>query len=112
MLNYCWLLDDPFTVPLVAVFTKFYAQIIQEFGESNDKKTGNWYRARKNAESTFQQIYHSKVFNTKHAPKAYVLLEGREWTIPDLDKVMVVNRYGHAREELLWLDCEDCWSHW
>ena len=82
MLNYCWLLDDPFTVPLVAVFTKFYAQIIQEFGESNDKKTGNWYRARKNAESTFQQIYHSKVFNTKHAPKAYVLVEGRELSDP------------------------------
>ena len=67
------------TVPLVAVFTKFDGQIIQESGKLDDLDMDdevNWDKARENAEITFQTVYLPKVFDTKYPPKAYVCLEG------------------------------------
>ena len=43
-------------VPLVAVFTKFDAQIIQECGKLDDTED-KWDKARKNAEIAFQNVY-------------------------------------------------------
>ena len=63
------------TVPLVVVFTKFDAQIIQECGKLDDTED-KWDKARQNAEITFQNVYLPKVFGTKYPPKAYVHLEG------------------------------------
>jgi len=61
-------------VPLVAVFTKFDAQIIQECGKLDDTED-KWDKARKNAEIAFQNVYLPKVFDTKYPPKGYVCLE-------------------------------------
>ena len=62
-------------VPLVAVFTKFDAQIIQECGKLDDTED-KWVKARKNAEIAFQNVYLPYVFATTYPPKAYVCLEG------------------------------------
>jgi hypothetical protein len=65
---------------MVTVFTKFDAQIVQEFTKLDDAmdSTIKWQIARKNAENTFQQVYLPKIFNTRHPPKAYVQLEGKD----------------------------------
>ncbi|KAF8623993.1 hypothetical protein AX15_006093, partial [Amanita polypyramis BW_CC] len=64
-------------VPLIAVFTKFDGQVIQEYGnlpgDMQDKV--RWEQARINAEKNFQEIYLPLVWNSKHPPKAYVQLE-------------------------------------
>ena len=64
-------------MPLVVIFTKFDAQIIQEavkFKHLEDK----WAKARENAERTFQSIYLDRVLNTQYPPKVYVRLEGEQ----------------------------------
>ena len=60
---------------MVAVFTKFDAQIIQECGKLDDT-ADKWDKARKNAKIAFQSVYLPKVFDTKYPPKGYVCLEG------------------------------------
>ncbi|KAF8347742.1 hypothetical protein F5887DRAFT_1258347, partial [Amanita rubescens] len=64
-------------VPLVAIFTKFDGLVIQEHANLSDIK--DWkdklMKARQNAENTLQQVYVSRVMNTKYPPKAYVTLE-------------------------------------
>ena len=65
------------TVPLVVVFTKFDAHIIQESSylvDSDDEV--KWDKARHYAHTTFQRVYLLKVLDTKYPPKEYVLLEG------------------------------------
>ncbi|KAM6490530.1 hypothetical protein JOM56_013873 [Amanita muscaria] len=64
-------------VPLVVIFTKFDAQVIQEESklvdiEDDDKRFG---QARLNSEKIFQEEYLTLIMNTKCAPKAYVKLE-------------------------------------
>jgi hypothetical protein len=62
---------------LVAVFTKFDGQIIQESEKLNDMDNAvKWDKARENAEITFQRVYLPKVFGTQYPPKAYVCLGG------------------------------------
>ena len=68
------------TVPLVVIFTKFDAQIIQESVKLNDLED-KWVKARENADSTFQSTYLAKVLNTAYPPKAHVQLEGEEVNI-------------------------------
>ncbi|KAF8691622.1 hypothetical protein AX14_002748 [Amanita brunnescens Koide BX004] len=72
-------------VPLVVAFTKFDGQIIQESGKLDDMEDDavKWYKARENAEITFQRVYLPKVFSTKYPPKAYVCLEDMD--IPEKD---------------------------
>ncbi|KAF8349619.1 hypothetical protein F5887DRAFT_1128636 [Amanita rubescens] len=64
-------------VPLITIFTKFDAQIIQEYVKINDieDRSGRWDKARENAENIFKEIYLSKVLKANHPPKAYVKLE-------------------------------------
>jgi len=64
-------------VPLVVVFTKFDAQIIQEHIKLDriENDDDRWDVARVNAEKTFQEHYLSLILGTKSAPKAYVKLE-------------------------------------
>ena len=70
-------INNTSTVPLVVVFTKFDAQIIQESGKLDDMDDAvKWDRAIENAEITFQSIYLPKIFETNHPPKAYVCLGG------------------------------------
>ena len=66
-------------VPLIIIFTKFDAQIIQEYVKMNDieGRSDIWDKARENAENTFKEIYLSKVLKANYPPKAYVKLEGR-----------------------------------
>ena len=65
------------TVPLVVVFTKFDAQIIQESRKWDDMDDEvKWDKAKVNAEITFQQVYLPKVLHTNYPPKAYVCLGG------------------------------------
>ena len=67
-----------FIVPLVAVFTKFDGQIINEYANLLDVEIEDkWGKARENAETTFQTVYLPKVLNVQHPPKAYVRLEGQ-----------------------------------
>jgi hypothetical protein len=65
----------------VVAFTKFDGQIIQESGKLDDMEDDavKWYKARENAEITFQRVYLPKVFSTKYPPKAYVCLEGKDY---------------------------------
>jgi hypothetical protein len=72
--------DQFITVPLVVIFTKFDAQIIQESIKLNNMENyeDKWTRARENADISFQSIYLAKVFSTEYPPKAYVKLEGEE----------------------------------
>ena len=66
-----------FTVPLVAIFTKFDGQIASEFVNLTDSTDDDkWERAREIAEIIFQKVYLPKVFNAKYPPKTYVRLEG------------------------------------
>ncbi len=69
------------TVPLIAIFTKSDAQIIQEYVKLNDVEgtSDRWNKAKENAEKTFREIYLSRVLKANHPPKAYVKLEGRIW---------------------------------
>ncbi len=64
----------------MTIFTKFDGQIIAEYGKLGDscEDKDKWGEARINAKASFEQIYLPKVLNTKHPPKAYIQLEGRE----------------------------------
>ncbi|KAF8733304.1 hypothetical protein AX14_003941 [Amanita brunnescens Koide BX004] len=64
-------------VPLVTIFTKFDAQIIQEYTKLADVEAhkDKWEQARENAENFYQEAYVSKVHETKYPPKGYVVLE-------------------------------------
>ncbi|KAF8703648.1 hypothetical protein AX14_014171, partial [Amanita brunnescens Koide BX004] len=64
-------------VPLVVIFTKFDAQIIQESVKLNswENYQDKWAKAREVADITFQSIYLARVLSTQHPPKAYVQLE-------------------------------------
>lgn len=67
-----------FTVPLIVIFTKFDAQIIQEYVklENIEGRSDRWEKARTHAENTYNEVYLSKVLNANFPPKAYVKLEG------------------------------------
>jgi hypothetical protein len=66
-----------FTVPLVAIFTKFDGQIASEFVHLTDSENEDkWERAREIADIIFQKVYLPKVLDTKYPPKTYVRLEG------------------------------------
>ena len=61
-------------------FTKFDAQIIQEYVKLNDivdNEEDKWIEARENADNTLHTVYLSKIMGTSCPPKAYVQLEGR-----------------------------------
>lgn len=66
----------------MAIFTKFDGLVIQEHANLSGIK--DWkdklMKARQNAENTLQQVYVSRVMNTKYPPKAYVTLEGGNGT--------------------------------
>ncbi|KAF8348741.1 hypothetical protein F5887DRAFT_1129819 [Amanita rubescens] len=65
-----------FTVPLVAIFTKFDGQIASEFVNLTEAMDEDkWERARKVAEITFQKVYLPKVLEAKYPPRTYVQLE-------------------------------------
>ena len=68
------------TVPLVVIFTKFDAQIIQEAVKLDNLANyeDKWTTAREKAEVTFQSTYLARVLDTQHPPRAYVRLEGEE----------------------------------
>lgn len=77
----CSLLTSILTVPVITIFTKFDAQIVKEFtklDDVTDSTIAKWQTARKNAEITFQQVYLPKVLTTRHPPKDYVQLEGKD----------------------------------
>ncbi|KAF8739396.1 hypothetical protein AX14_009768 [Amanita brunnescens Koide BX004] len=64
-------------VPLVVIFTKFDAQIIQESIKLNDLENfhDKWAKAREIADITFQSIYLARVLSAQHPPKSSVRLE-------------------------------------
>jgi hypothetical protein len=69
-----------FTVPLVAIFTKFDGQIATAFVNLTDSKDEDrWEKAREIADMIFQEVYLPKVFNAKYPPKTYVRLEGENY---------------------------------
>ncbi|KAF8344400.1 hypothetical protein F5887DRAFT_1103439, partial [Amanita rubescens] len=72
-------------VPLVAVFTKFDAEIIKEYVKLNDMEDDEdkWCKAKENAEDTFQRVYLPKVMNTEYPPRTYVQLEDMD--LPETD---------------------------
>ena len=72
--------DVEITVPLVVIFTKFDAQIIQESIKLNDLENfhDKWAKAREIADITFQSIYLARVLSAQHPPKSSVRLEGEE----------------------------------
>ena len=86
----------------MAIFTKFDAQIIKEYVKLNMEDDGDkWYKAKENAERTFQNIYLPKVVNTEHPPRTYVHLEGENNTIPSFKAEMIMHyRHGFARDRL------------
>ena len=106
--------DQLITVPLVVIFTKFDAQIIQESVKLNDLENyqDRWAKARENADITFQRIYLASVLGTQHPPKAHVQLEGEEVNISMSKKIMFFNRYAKTRKELSWADSRDCKCYW
>jgi hypothetical protein len=62
---------------LITIFTKFDAQIIQEYVKLDvEGRSERWNKARANAENTFKEVYLSKVLNAKYPPRTYVKLEG------------------------------------
>jgi hypothetical protein len=66
-------------VPIVAIFTKFDAQIIQEYGKLNDVDSHDrWEMARGNADNAFHDAYLPKVLNARYPPKSFVQLEGTD----------------------------------
>jgi hypothetical protein len=86
----------------VTIFTKFDAQIIQEYTNLNgilDDKV-KWEKARENAESTFQSTYLLQLLSSAYPPKAYVQLEGEyvETLLFIIAYTALFNRYGYARE--------------
>ena len=64
----------------MVIFTKFDAQIVQEYVKLNNLENhqDKWAKARENADNTFQSVYLEKVFNTEYPPKCYVQLEGEQ----------------------------------
>ena len=66
------------TVPLVVAFTKFDAQIIQEYVKLNDTKDeeDKWTRSKENADDILQRLYLAKILDTSFPPKEYVHLGG------------------------------------
>ena len=66
------------TVPLVTIFTKFDAQVIQQYADLENiiDDSDRWVRARENANIILQKLYLSKIVDTNCPPKAYVQLEG------------------------------------
>ena len=67
-----------FTVPLVAIFTKFDGLVTKEYGKLDDDFESDeerWKKAEDNAENTFQQLY-NRIMNTQYPPKAHVQLRG------------------------------------
>ena len=71
-------INNTSTVPLVVIFTKFDAQIIQEYFKLDDMpdERVKWENAAENAEITLKHAYLPRVFGTNHPPKAYVCLGG------------------------------------
>ncbi len=63
----------------MTIFTKFDAQVIQEYVKLTDIEDDKdrWAKAKHNAENIFQEVYVPKVRSTPHPPKAWVHLEGR-----------------------------------
>ena len=63
---------------MIAIFTKFDAQIIQEYVKLDDtgETKNRWDKARANAEDTFKEVYLSKVLGAGYPPRACVKLEG------------------------------------
>jgi len=64
----------------VVIFTKFDAQVVQEYVRlPNDVEPENynakWEKARQNAENIFQEVYLPKVLNSENPPRAYIYLE-------------------------------------
>jgi hypothetical protein len=65
----------------MVVFTKFDAQIIQEYAMLNDFENlheDKWAKAEENADIAFKNTYLARVLSTQHPPKAYVRLKGKE----------------------------------
>jgi len=88
-----------FPVPLVTIFTKFDAQVIQQYGDLDNimDEGDRWVKARENASRTLQEVYLSKILNTNNPPKAYVQLEGGNHGLCSMQKkIMVSSRYGFA----------------
>jgi len=89
---------------LVAIFTKFDAQIIKEYVQLNDMEDDGdkWYKAKENAEDTFQRVYLPKVMKSEYPPKTYVHLEGENDNIASFTnaEVIMIGRYGYARDTL------------
>ena len=91
-------MTDNFTVPLVVIFTKFDGQIVNEYVNLNNTESiqDKWEKAKENAEDSFQRDYLPKVLDTKHPPKAYVRLQGRN-QIPCLKvEILISYRYGYV----------------
>jgi len=61
----------------VAIFTKFDAQVIQEYVKLTDIENDKdrWTKAKVNAENIFQEVYVPKVRSTLHPPKEWLHLE-------------------------------------
>ena len=62
----------------MTIFTKFDAQVIQQYADLDDimDEGDRWVKARDNANRTLQEVYLSKILNTNCPPRAYVQLEG------------------------------------
>ena len=86
----------------MAIFTKFDAQIIKEYVKLNMEDDGDkWYKAKENAECTFQSIYLPKVMNTEYPPKTYVHLKGENDTIASVEAEIIMHyRHGFTRDRL------------
>ncbi|KAF8344397.1 hypothetical protein F5887DRAFT_886296 [Amanita rubescens] len=80
-------------VPLVAIFTKFDAQIIKEYVQLNDMEDDGdkWYKAKENAEDTFQRVYLPKVMKTGYPPKTYVHLEDMDMPETDCHELTAIS---------------------
>ena len=60
-----------------------------------------WYKAKENAEYTFQNIYLPKVMNAEYPPKTYVHLEGGDDNIASFEaEIRMHYRHGFARDRL------------
>jgi len=94
---------------LIAIFTKFDAQIIQEYVklENIQERSKKWDKARTHAENTYMEVYLSKVLNTNFPPRVYVKLEGERdenCTLGFNVIILIFNRHAHGREELSRVD--------
>ena len=89
-----------FTVPLVAIFTKFDGQVATEFVNLTDSENEDkWERAREIADNIFQKVYLPQVLNTKYPPKTYVRLEGEnDEGLCCKMEVIMFPRHGFTRE--------------